>query len=97
MPYVREELRQDVDAEISNLVDVIQRHQDRDMPGLVNYAITQIVLSSLQPRLGWNYNSLLQVIGTLECSKQEIYARLVRPYEDSKIEQNGDLEHFESL
>jgi hypothetical protein len=96
MPYVREELRQEIGDSIESLTETIHNHHDIDIPGLVNYVITQIVLSSLQPRLGWNYNSLMQVIGTLECSKQEIYSRLVRPYEDSKIEQNGDLEHFES-
>ena len=36
----------------------------------------------------YHYN---QLIGVLECAKLELYRRLVTPYEDIKITDNGDV------
>jgi hypothetical protein len=40
---------------------------------------------------GLSYKSINDVIGVLECVKQEFYRRIAVPYEDKKIEQNGDI------
>jgi hypothetical protein len=31
------------------------------------------------------------LVGVLECAKQELYRRILIPYEDAKIELNGDV------
>ena len=40
---------------------------------------------------GKNYTNINEVIGVLECAKLELYRRVAAPYEDEKIEQNGDV------
>jgi len=37
------------------------------------------------------YQTYNDVIGVLECIKQELYRRFVSKYEDLKIKQNGDI------
>jgi len=60
--------------------------------GEVNYLLTQICQRYLQNGDGIpNYRDYNAVIGALECCKQELYRRLVIPYEDQKIIENGDV------
>jgi hypothetical protein len=40
---------------------------------------------------GKNYSNLNEMIGALECCKQEYYRTVVGPYEDMKIDENGDV------
>jgi hypothetical protein len=60
--------------------------------GELNYQMSQLVRSYLAmhgPTPG--YQTYNDVIGVLECLKMEVYIRLVRPYEDKKISENGDV------
>lgn len=56
--------------------------------GICNYIITRLLKDIIYPQSYHDYN---EVIGILECVKQEFYRRAVAPYEDKKIEQNGDI------
>jgi hypothetical protein len=38
-----------------------------------------------------NYETLNKVIGVLACVQQELYRRVVAPYEDFKMQENGDV------
>jgi hypothetical protein len=40
---------------------------------------------------GTNYALLNELIGVLECAKLELYRRVASPYEDEKIQSNGDV------
>jgi hypothetical protein len=55
----------------------------------IRAAITRIVLNFLgeQPR----YADFNNAVGALECAKFELYRRLVAPYEDFKMAENGDV------
>jgi len=57
--------------------------------GELNYAITRLVLKRLgaQPR----YEDFNAAIGALECAKLELYRRMISPYEDKTIVENGDV------
>lgn len=57
--------------------------------GELNYAITMIVKEFLAENP--NYQRFNDVIGALEGCKLEVYRRLVAPYEDVKIKENGDV------
>lgn len=57
--------------------------------GDLNYVITQKVLEFLGPLP--TYGLFNAAIGALECAKLELYRRMVTPYEDRKIEENGDV------
>lgn len=80
MPYINEERRELV----SHLgLDVAEE-------GDVNYLITSIIDEWLD-REGLSYASINAAIGILECAKLELYRRIAAPYEDEKLEANGDV------
>jgi hypothetical protein len=58
--------------------------------GELNYAITCIAVEYLRVH-GMSYNTINEIVGALECAKQEFYRRVAIPYEDKKIEENGDV------
>jgi hypothetical protein len=58
--------------------------------GELNYQITQIVLGYLNEQTA-NYDTLNAIVGALESAKAEFQRRVVAPYEDRKIEENGDV------
>jgi hypothetical protein len=57
--------------------------------GELNYAITRLVLGFLGPSP--RYQNFNDAIGALEGAKLELYRRVVAPYEDRKIVENGDV------
>ena len=58
-------------------------------PGKLNFYITEIILRYLGPDP--HYNDFNEVIGVLESVKLELYRRAIAPYEDQKMEENGDV------
>lgn len=80
MPYISPQDRQRMDETTFRA----------ETPGELNYAITQLVVDYLR-RHKPNYATLNEIIGALESAKLEFYSRVVRPYEDTKIQQNGDV------
>ena len=61
-----------------------------DCAGDLNYLITE-VLSTYLLSNGWNYSTMNDIIGALECAKMEFSRRVVVPYEKFKMEDNGDV------
>ena len=57
--------------------------------GELNYHLTMIVLQYLGPAP--TYQKYNDAMGALEGCKLELYRRLVAPYEDTKIAENGDV------
>lgn len=98
MPYVKKEKRDKFDELIGQLSDLV--HQDMEMncsgiQGNLNYIITCLLYQSYSKwsdgssNLG--YSDMNNMIGILECAKLELYRRLAAPYEDKKIDENGDV------
>lgn len=58
--------------------------------GELNYAITMLLLEYISLK-GKGYENINAAVGALECAKLEFYRRLAAPYEDTKIEENGDV------
>jgi hypothetical protein len=58
--------------------------------GELNYSFTQIIQQYVKDH-GKSYARFNDVIGALEGAKAEFYRRVVAPYEDEKIKQNGDV------
>jgi hypothetical protein len=58
--------------------------------GELNYHITVAVKDYLESK-NISYSTLNEVVGVLECVKQELYRRVVSPYEDLKRNTNGDV------
>lgn len=58
--------------------------------GELNYQITQVILSYLRAR-GLRYQTINDIVGALDAAKLEFYRRVAVPYEDTKIQENGDV------
>ena len=86
MPYIERADRGEIDPILEKLLDSI----DSTNPGELNYVITRIITNRLYFD-GPAYHIINELIGVLECAKLELYRRLAAPYEDKKIEQNGDV------
>ena len=78
MPYIKKENRQRFDY-----------LGTADTAGELNYQITKIIIDYFHVRR--NYQAINDIVGALEGAKLEFYARVARPYEDTKIQQNGDV------
>ena len=58
--------------------------------GELNFCFTLIAQHYLKNK-GLNYQHINDIVGALEGAKLELYRRIAAPYEDLKIEQNGDV------
>ena len=58
--------------------------------GELNCLFTSIIIKYIEQH-GLRYSTLNDVIGALECCKLELYRRIIIPYEDRKIAENGDI------
>lgn len=58
--------------------------------GDLNYLFTNAIIKYINSK-GLKYQTINDVVGALECCKQEFYDRVARSYEDSKIKSNGDV------
>lgn len=85
MPYVKKHFREFVDSDLNKIAYTIQE------PGQLCYCIFRLMFIVVK-RLGWKFEIMSRAISELECAKLEFYRRYVGPYEDTKIEENGDVE-----
>ena len=70
---------------------ILNNHDDSPQTiGEMNYLITRQLSFWLKGRTE-SYTSYNEVIGMLECIKQEFYRRAVVPYEENKKKENGDV------
>lgn len=83
MPYIKTENRDKFTELYTNIPEL-------KSPGELNYLITIICQDYIEDK-GLSYQSLNDVIGALEGCKLEFYRRRVAPYEDMKIQLNGDV------
>jgi hypothetical protein len=81
MPYIRQEKRKVLDEKIRAISDEVSTD------GELNYVITKLLLGMD----GDSYEDFQNLIGTLECAKQEFYRRKIVPYEEKKRKENGEV------
>lgn len=84
MPYIKQGNRQ-------GLLDGMFENGMPITPGDLNFVITTICIDYMNYTGGQSYTKMNEIIGALECAKLEFYRRAVSPYEDKKIEENGDV------
>lgn len=67
-------------------------------PGHLNYLITMLCIDYLKARTlangEYRYATVNEIVGVLECAKQEFYRRAVVRLEEAKIATNGDVYDF---
>ena len=90
MPYIEQYLRDDVDPKLLPLLAL--KSPD---PGVQNYIITRLLHTWNASGHGdsryFRYFNIVVVMGTLLCVALEFYRRVAAPYEDMKIQDNGDV------
>lgn len=87
MPYIKQEQRVDIDVIVEHLSHFIKD------AGTMNYAVTRLSHLYLKEK-GLKYANLNELIGALECIKQELYRKIAGPYEDEKIVENNGVGIF---
>lgn len=92
MPYVKQHRRDAIFRKtvhshgVSHHIEV----EEIETAGELNYAVTELIKAFyFNGKPG--YEAINAVIGALEGAKTEFYRRVAVPYEDEKIEQNGDV------
>jgi hypothetical protein len=85
MPYIMKHVRGAFDKHLK----AIGPHTTD--PGDLNYCITVLVHEYLKAH-GKSYAVMNDCMGVLEAAKLEFYRRIVAPYEDEKIKENGDIQ-----
>ncbi len=86
MPYIKEEKREKFDEGLA----LIEESLDVEyFEGELNYIVTYLCkyLYEAYP----DYQRINALIGALECAKLELYRRVAVPYEDKKMQENGDV------
>jgi hypothetical protein len=79
MPYINKHDRYDLKENL----------RDPMTAGELNFLITTIIKQYYENRPC--YQRINDVVGALEGAKLEFYRRVAAPYEDTKIEENGDV------
>lgn len=91
MPYITEVMRKVLNRGPVHEQPFTDSGELPHNAGELNYVFTRISLDYIK-RFGENYQHWNDVIGALEGAKLELYRRYIAPYEDQKIQQNGDIE-----
>ena len=87
MPYITQEDRPQYDAVLEELIGLLKEKPPESVDGHLNYVVTRVIKEVYPLR----YYHINKAMGVLECIQHEFYRRVAAPYEDTKIEQNGDV------
>lgn len=100
MPYIKKEKREPIFSAYyevpcpecpDGLNTAIVSVDKIETPGDLNFAITKMIRWYLDEVKNHDYESYNEVVGVLECCKLEFYRRMAAPYEEEKIDENGDV------
>lgn len=96
MPYIPKAYKERFDPILGSVVEMIKQHllkeplEKRKVIGMLNYCVTRIVYGYVS-LVGESYAAYNDAMGVLESAKIELYRRRIAPYEDHKIETQGDV------
>lgn len=99
MPYINEEERLELDDCIDQMIKRISKiHMQINNPrdfsnflGRINYCFSRVIMGVMKTI---SYKNIAMATGVLENIKQEFYRRLAAPYENQKINENGDIKEY---
>lgn len=86
MPYIPESRRVEIDKELRSE----ESNWCPQNAGDLNYLVSTFIANYIDHK-GKKYAYVNEMIGALECAKQELYRVVIGPYEDEKIEENGGV------
>jgi len=82
MPYITN--RETLDNHLDPIIHYI------DTPGELCYCVYKLMKDLAESDKC--FKNMAMIISEIECAKLEFYRRIVAPYEDKKILENGDVE-----
>lgn len=82
MPYIAPERRE----ALSTIANELPQNA-----GELNFVLFRSALDYIETKGGVNYQVLNDIVGALDGAKAELQRRVVAPYEDIKIRENGDI------
>jgi len=88
MPYIKQKDRNHIDVEIERLLSFITSKGD------LNYTICELVGRLILNSEKISYTTMSEWIDGVHDAETELRRRILEPYEDLKIEQNGDVASF---
>lgn len=87
MPYIEPEDRKKYHLAVANVIHKLDRADWH--PGHINFVIYSIL------KAAWirnaSYTNGNKLLGVLDGVGKEFYRRLLAPYEDEKMDENGDV------
>ena len=92
MPYIKPEARQRLHEALENLRMTLYSSKYNHgvlSPGDLNYVISKLIWKLFDDNPSYTLGN--NIIGVLECVKQEFYRRKMTPYEEEKMRENGDI------
>ena len=90
MPYIKDKDKLEMNDAINDLLMFIRSKGD------LNYAISELV-GKLIVATGISYTNMSEKIDAVHDAECELRRRLLDPYEDKKIIENGDVPSFKSI
>lgn len=95
MPYIPQNQRPDIDIAVDDLIEALVKEKLDDESalheGMLNYAITRLLMKVYGSCDSTRYAQINNAIGMLECCKLEFYRTVAAPYEDQKAFENGEV------
>jgi hypothetical protein len=88
MPYINKGQRPKIDELINPLIDHLKSLPIEEQDGSINYAVTKVI-KHVYPQKYFHFNRALGVISAISL---ELYRKIIGPYEDKKIDENGEVE-----
>ena len=90
MPYIDKNIRKLMNPFIAHLAKfILGRRFDEHDAGIVVYAIFSLLLALYGKG---SFTVKAEALKVLEATKLEYYRRVMTPYEDKKIEEEGDID-----
>lgn len=91
MPYTKEKERTPQYQALEELAEVIKNKGD------LNHAICELTALLILKTGGMSYTNVSNWVDAVDGAHKELDRRLLDPYEDVKIKENGDVRTFKSL
>lgn len=86
MPYITQHRRDELEFGTIGMVRP-------ENPGELNYCLTKIMVNYMGE--GPRYSDVNEIIGAVECAKQELYRRVAVPIEEIACATRGDVYYDE--
>lgn len=91
MPYTKEKDRGPQYPLLEKLAETIENKGD------LNHAICELTAMLILKTGGMRYTNVSNWVDGVDGAEKELTRRLLHPYEDVKIEENGDVRTFKKL